>query len=140
MNRTADLLPRAVNAIVKAAGRAIAYTVIDNTPVDTGEARSNWLLSLGQPMRGTIAPYQPYPKGSKGGGSGIGESANAAGAKARANQVINARQPGQTLFIQNNVPYIGELNDGHSRQAPRLFVDVAVLTGIRSLNGAVLRI
>lgn len=140
MNRTADTLPRAVDAIVKAAGRAITFSLIDNTPVDTGEARSNWLVSLGVPMRGTIAPYTPYPKFSQANGRGISETANAQGAKQRAEGAITARQPGQTLIIQNNVDHIGELNSGTSKQAPALFVETSVMAGIRTLNGLRLNI
>lgn len=140
MNRTADRLPRAVSAIVTAVGRAVSFNVIDGTPVDTGEARSNWLPSLGVPIRGTIAPYTPYPKYSRGNGRGIGETANASAAKARVEGALKARQPGQTFIIQNNVEHIGELNRGSSTQAPGLFVELAVQAGVRTLNGAVLTI
>lgn len=140
INRTADRIPRAVDAIIKAAGRAVAHRVIDGTPVDTGEARSNWLVSLGVPIRGTIAPYTPYPKHSKALGRGTSETANAAGAKARADGAINARQPGQKLIIQNNTEHIEDLNRGSSKQAPALFVDLAIAAGINALNGAKLNI
>lgn len=136
MNRSADRLPRAVNAVKQAAGRAITVHLIDSTPVDTGEARSNWIVSLGVPIRGTIAPYVPYPKFSKGNGQGIAETANAERAKARAEGPLKAVRPGQSLVIQNNVEYIGLLNAGSSTQAPALFVEMAVAAGIRSLSGA----
>lgn len=140
INRTADRIPRAIDAIIKAAGRAVSHALIDGTPVDTGEARSNWIISLGVPIRGTIAPYTPYPKYSQANGRGLSETANAAGAKARAEGAIKARQPGQKLIIQNNVDHIEELNAGSSRQAPALFVDLAINAGITSLNGARLNI
>lgn len=140
INRTADRLPRAVSAVVTAVGRAVSYEVIDRTPVDTGEARSNWLPSLGVPIRGTIAPYTPYPKGSKGNGRGVGERANAQAAKLRVDGALKARQPGQTFIVQNNVEHIGLLNAGSSAQAPALFVELAVQAGVRTLNGAVLKL
>ncbi|MCC6425646.1 MAG: hypothetical protein IT435_02375 [Phycisphaerales bacterium] len=139
-NRTADRLPLAINVLVKGMARAITFYLIDGTPVDTGEARSNWLISLGVPLRGTIAPYTPYPKFSQANGRGRNETANANAARQRAMSAIAARQPGQTLFIQNNVEYIGELNRGTSRQAPALFVEASVLVGISTLNGLPLRI
>lgn len=140
INRTADRLPRAVAAVVTAVGKAVSYNVIDRTPVDTGEARSNWLPSLGVPIRGTIAPYTPYPKYSHGNGRGTGETANASAAKARVDGALKARQPGQTFIIQNNVDHIGELNSGSSKQAPALFVELAVQAGVRTLNGLQLTI
>lgn len=140
INRTADRVPRAVAAVVTAVGRAVSYTVIDRTPVDTGEARSNWLPSLGVPLRGTIAPYTPYPKGSKGNGRGVGETANASAAKQRIEGALKARQPGQTFIVQNNVDHIALLNAGSSQQAPALFVEMAVQEGVRTLNGAKLTI
>jgi hypothetical protein len=135
MNRRADRLPLTVNLVKKEVARAAIGAVIDGTPVDTGEARSNWIVSLGIPLRGTIAPYRAYPKFSKGAGQGRGETANAAGAKARAQGPINAAQPGQTIIIQNNVDHIRLLNAGSSQQAPALFVQEGVKAGIRTLNG-----
>lgn len=135
MNRRADRLVRGVNTLVKEVARTVTYSIIEGTPVDTGEARSNWIISLGGPIGGTIAPYTPYPKYSKGNGQGTGESANANAAKQRADGAITARQPGQILIIQNNVPYIGRLNDGYSLQAPASFVNTAIITGIATLNG-----
>lgn len=140
MNRTSDRLPRAVSAVVTAVGRAVTVNVIDGTPVDTGEARSNWIVSIGVPVRGTVAPYTPYPKFSRGNGRGIAETANAAAAKSRAEGAFRAKQPGQRLIIQNNVDHIGLLNSGTSTQAPALFVELAVQAGIRTLNGAKLNI
>jgi hypothetical protein len=136
MNRTADRLPRAVSAIVTSVGRAISYELVDRTPVDTGEARSNWLPSLGVPLRGTIAPYTPYPKGSKALGKGTSETANAQAAKQRIDGALSARAPGQTFIVQNSVEHINLLNSGSSKQAPALFVEQAVAAGIRTLNGA----
>jgi len=134
MGQTADNLPRAVDVVVKAVARAVGGRLIDDTPVDTGEARSNRLPSLGVPIRGTIAPYQEYPKGSKGAGQGRGETANAAGAKARLAGAIAARQPGQSIIIQNNVEHIQPLNAGTSAQAPAMFVQMGVAAGIKTLN------
>lgn len=135
MNRRADRLPRAVNVLVKTLCRAVATTVIEGTPVDTAEARSNWLTSLGTPLQGTIAPYSPYPKFSQANGQGRSETANLSAAVARALPVIEARLPGQTVYIQNNTDHITDLNRGTSQQAPENFVNDAVRAGIRSIAG-----
>ncbi|MGK2911230.1 MAG: hypothetical protein ACSLE1_15725 [Sphingobium sp.] len=34
--------------------------------------------------------------------------------------------PGGAMEISNSVPYIGKLNDGHSKQAPTGFIEAAV--------------
>lgn len=140
MDRSGKNLPSSVNVVVKAVGRAVGHAVVDDTPVDQGQARSNWLPSLGVPIKGTIAPYQEYPKGSRGLGQGRRETANASAAKARIDGAINARQPGQSIIIQNNLDYIRELNAGSSAQAPALFVQSAIRAGIVALNGAVIRV
>ena len=49
------------------------------TPVDTGQARNGWQLTLGD-----------------------------------------------DAVIENAVPYIGRLNDGHSKQAPKLFIEAEI--------------
>lgn len=136
ITRTGVNLPRAVNAVVIAACYAISDTVIDGTPVDTGEARSNWQVSLGAPVNSVIPAYTPYPKFSHGNGRGIAETANAAAAKAAARAVIVLRQPGQTVYLQNSVEHIQLLNAGSSQQAPAMFVELGVAAGVRSLNGA----
>lgn len=82
------------------------------TPVDTGWARSNWQIQVGSPPTGTV--------GSKGAVSD---------AKALADrEAIKSFKLGDgDVYIQNNVPYIGRLNQGgHSIQSPPFFVDTAV--------------
>ncbi len=39
---------------------------------------------------------------------------------------IAGHTAGKEIFISNNVPYIGRLNNGHSAQAPSGFVEMAV--------------
>lgn len=140
ITRSSANLPRAVDVVIKEVARSVGNTLIDETPVDTGEARSNWLPSLGVPIKGTISPYQEYPKYSRALGQGKGESANASGAKARLAGAIAARQPGQSIIIQNNVDHIGPLNAGSSSQSPALFVQKGVRAGILALNGAKIKL
>lgn len=97
----------------------VDQTVVSSTPVDTGRARGNWQVSLGFPV---VEEQDLVDK--------AGTVTIAAGAA-----VIRSRQSGQTIFISNNVPYIGRLNQGSSSQAPANFVEMAVMDGIRALNG-----
>lgn len=83
--------------------------VVLRTPVDTGRARANWLVTIGSP-----AKYSSLDT-DKGGFSTIhkGES-------------VRLGKMGETVFITNNLPYIEPLNDGHSGQADRGFIETEV--------------
>jgi hypothetical protein len=112
---------RNINNTVKATAKAVAREVITGTPVDTGKARSNWQASLGEEQDTVINPHAP---GSR---LGISETANANAAITIADSVIDARKPGEDVFIQNNVFYIGLLNNGSSQQAAAGFVQAAAV-------------
>ncbi len=87
-------------AVRRAAIRADAVA-IERTPVDTGRAQGNWIVSVGNPDT-TV-----YEEGQ----------ANAASALSQAASVIQNWKSG-TIFISNSLPYIGRLEDGYSAQAP----------------------
>lgn len=40
------------------------------------------------------------------------------------------------IYLSNSLPYIGALNDGHSKQAPADFVRLAVMDGLTTVRGA----
>lgn len=105
--------------------------VILATPVDTGRARSNWIVSLNAPV---VLPREPYAPGSK---LGLSERANAQAAIDQGVDRINASQPKQDIYISNNVHYIGKLNDeGTSAQAPAGFVQSAVAHAVAHVRKA----
>lgn len=120
---------RFTKAVAKRALRALVLA----TPVDTGNARSNWRVGVGAPTRAEIEPYAPGKK------LGIGERANAnaaiAAGLARINSVrgVSGRGLETAIYINNNTPYIGNLpngkglNDGYSKQAPPGFIEAALL-------------
>ena len=102
-------------------------TLIRGTPVDTGRARSNWIVTKGSPFgsgpdKGGIFPYAPGMK------LGITETANAAAAIAQGRKVIQSFNAAidKAIYITNNVIYIGVLDTGHSRQAPTGFTKIAI--------------
>lgn len=127
-------LPNAVNTLIKGLAEDIDRGVILETPVDVGTARSNWVVSLSTPEGNFIQAYAPGDR------LGKGERRNAFAAVIQGRGVIAARQPGQTIFIQNNAPYIGVLNNGYSRQSPALFVESAIMVAVRNLNGKELKV
>lgn len=106
--------------VVRQTAVAVSQAVISSTPVDTGRARANWVASLGAPFATPTEDTDP---------SGAGRiSVN--------NTTISARRPGQDVYISNNLPYIGRLNEGHSAQAPAGFVEKAVQTGVNAVRAA----
>lgn len=115
----------AIADIIREDARGIARTVILATPVGNpelwkqppptnyrpGTARGNWRVSIGGPDGQISFLLDPV------GGTTI------AAAEA---EIARYTLPTQSLYIQNNVPYIVPLNDGSSTQAPAGFVQAAI--------------
>lgn len=75
--------------------------LVEATPVDTGHARANWVASIGSEVMTEVS----------------------AGAQEAGLSVLAAYDISKGhAFVQNNVPYIGRLDDGSSTQAPAGFV------------------
>lgn len=110
-----------VDRNVNEAAALILATVVPATPVDTGRARSNWVVSIGTPLLVERGP--PFDK--------TGSSAISRGRAA-----IYGRNPEvpTTIYICNNLPYIQRLNEGWSAQAPAGYVQEAVQTALAYLR------
>lgn len=115
------------NKLKRKAALAVDASVVMATPVDTGRARANWQASLSAPVGAEIEAYAPGTAGSTSGENGRR-------ALEQAKTEIAASQPEQGIFLTNNLPYIGRLNEGHSAQAPSGFVQTAVLIGIEVIR------
>lgn len=113
----------------KAASSAVLRNLADRTPVDEGIAVSNWQVGLGSAPSGEIAAYSPGSKGST-------ASANRSAMLSAGLAKIASYQSGsgQAIHIVNNAKHIGELNRGHSQQAPADFIQTAVLAGRRAVQ------
>lgn len=83
------------------------------TPVDTGRARGNWIVSLG------AASYR-YQDTS------LDPSGSSSIAEGLANAAALKSDPFALVYIQNNLPYIEALEDGSSTQAPNGMVTVTI--------------
>jgi len=123
IRRRARDLPERVDRVVRETALICDRDLVLGTPVDTGRARSNWQVSVGVGETEAIPAYAEGDAGSTG-------AANAQAALAQGQAAIGSRQPGQSIFITNNLPYIGRLNDGYSAQAPAGFVQVAVQNAV----------
>ncbi len=117
-----------VDKVVRTAAFKVDQAVVTATPVDTGRARSNWIASIGAPSGDTRGPHSP---GSK---LGRGENNNAQAAITAAKAVIDSRRFNQAIFITNNLNYIGDLNNGSSKQAPKNFVRKGIQAGTQAVR------
>jgi len=113
-------IPANTTASVNRAAGLILATVIPSTPVDTGRARGNWQVNIFNPITSEIERLD------KTGGATL----------TAGRQTIATRPPGATIYISNNVNYIGRLNEGWSAQAPANFVEKAVQTAIAHIRNA----
>lgn len=128
MTRLADNVPRNANDIKKRVAKAVTRKVVPDTPVDTSQARSRWQGALNASPVDVYGPYYPGKHGSTAGPS-TEKSIQVI------EQVIDRAQPGDTIIVGNNVPYILRLNNGYSKQAPAKFIERAIHNGILSLRG-----
>jgi hypothetical protein len=122
----ADQAQRILAAVVRFAERRVRHLIVSvnteiaiRTPIDTGFARSNWLLTMGG--------FLTAPVGSK--------AAVAFGARGQSEAaILRDFRAGETqvVYSTNAVPYIQALNHGSSRQAPAgAFVQTGIRQGIR---------
>lgn len=120
-------MQRALDAAIERAVRRVALDLVyiltsppsaGGTPIDTGWARSNWLINIGRPA--------PSPVGSR---SSVQPLAPAIG------PLLGYRVRNGSVYVTNNVPYIVLLNDGSSRQAPSAFVQRGIDRAVAGASG-----
>lgn len=119
-----------VNSLIKRVAVAVLDEIVRDTPADTGAARSNWLCSIVEENTDVVPPHAP------GRHLGLSETANYAQAVHDGTAIIQTRQSGQDVIIQNNLDYMSLLNDGSSKQAPANFVESAIQAGARVVDNA----
>jgi hypothetical protein len=122
MGTLASRVPKNADRIVRKAALAIDQTVVMATPVDQGRARANWIAALDAAVETPTDDKDP---------SGAKAMSQAAGVIAQYDGDAHSE-----IHITNNLPYIGPLNDGSSRQAPAGFVQQAVKDGAGAVQGA----
>jgi len=122
----ANLAPEVSRCCIET-GITLEQYLVYTTPVDTSNALSNWQGSLDQPITSEIFPYVP-------GVMGLTKLQSAAEALEVFTQKMMEKKPGQTIFISNNAPYIRDLNNGTSKQAPAGFVENCELMARQSVK------
>lgn len=114
-------LEETAEKVVIRLGLNITANLIEDTPVDTGWARANWVPAIGASRR---SPAASQPTGAMVQTQAAQQAAGQAG-------LLSYKLPQGTVFISNNVPYINRLNDGSSTQAPTGFVQAAIRRGVQ---------
>lgn len=113
VDRLVAALEKRCARVVTRLAVALTAELQETTPVDTGWARALWIPAVGQP---DTTP-RPRPVGD-----GAAPAPAGAGLSALAGYSIGDGP----VFVSNRAPYIRRLNDGHSKQAPRGFVQAAI--------------
>jgi hypothetical protein len=99
-----EIPPQLVKTVTKKLALEVLRGVVKLTPVETGRAQGNWQMEIDN-----------VPEGE----TGIEDkSEDGAPTIARGLQALASLQPFQTVFITNNVPYIGFLENGTEKMAP----------------------
>lgn len=128
MNETEIAIEKAKKEILKAISEktnkvaiSITSSVILATPVDTGRARSNWFVGINQPITKTTDKENYDKSGSTNITEGVNKISSTKGTVDK------------TIYISNNLPYIGRLNNGHSKQIQAGFIErsVEIAKGIK---------
>ena len=129
MRRASKAVCLNADKLVKDVADGILVAVVTDTPVDTGQARSNWQVNLNSPANGTRTAFVPGKKGSTG-------LDNIIAAVEVGTNHIDQYNGGEEIHITNNLSYIGDLNDGTSKQAPPGYVQDAILEAIGKIDAA----
>ena len=96
------VVPEKANQFKRAIALQILARVVMMTPVDTGRARGNWQVSINTINIGELSRLD----------------SNGPGTIQTESEKIGDVQPGDAIWIHNNLPYIHVLEDGSSAQAP----------------------
>lgn len=117
LSKAGNTVAANADRLVRRCALATDAAVVIATPVDTGRARSNWQVELGQPASGVLESTDKSGQG----------------AISQGKEAIAKYKSGTSVNITNNLPYIERLNDGWSAQAPAGFVEKAVQIGVDAI-------
>lgn len=98
--------------------------IVFSTPVDLGRARGNWFPSINLPSNNvSLNTFD------KNGGATVAKIAG----------TVSGAKLGDTLWLSNNLDYIGKLENGSSTQAPQgmVAVNVAAVSSFYAGRGVI---
>lgn len=114
--------------VAKRVGFDLFGKIVRHTPVDTGRARASWNISVNAPNRSVVSEVKTTVQTGTKITKGLRQRSVKAAVNALQNQNLAALQmkEGDEIWISNNLPYIVELEQGHSKQAPAGMVAVSI--------------
>lgn len=101
------------------------------TPVDTGTARSRWIVSTGAPKFDTSQISRDRNTAVLRASVNYSRNQNSAKRVANAYDIRKGK-----AFIANGAHWIVPLNEGSSAQAPARFVDKVIADAVRAVNAS----
>jgi hypothetical protein len=124
---------------------AVDNDLLQVTPVDSGTAMSNWIVTVGSPADETQPAFALSPRGKTMEDNKtrlwvhavdpeVTRSANLPLAQAAAQAVLQEKQTGKAIYLTNNLPYIIKLDNGSSSQFPGGFIDRALIVAEHALE------
>lgn len=129
MNVLANRLVSGADRLTRKVALVADQVIVSETPVDTGRAKSNWIVNLDAPASDTIEAYAPGEQGTT-------EGQNIQAALDQGSTVIANYRTGSEIHITNNLSYIQPLNDGSSDQAPANFVETAIQEAVNAVQSS----
>lgn len=137
LSKYCDKQKHKIKEVRKAYAFGVYSSIVKKTPVDTGRARGNWQITVGQPAEGTTDEKRTTPK----------------------KNAVPDVQGDESIFITNNLPYITMLEfggygkyengeqktkangektvNGYSKQAPNGMVGVTLANNENIVNSAI---
>lgn len=122
-----------VKNVAGAVFKAVATEIIESTPVLTGQARRNWIPSVGEASANQIlGPGEAGETGEPLLGS----------EKDRIDETVKQYLNGSsdTLYLTNNLNYIWWLDQGSSKKAPEGMVLPSILATLQALNDKAIKL
>lgn len=116
MRKRSKALDGLANTVVIESTSAMLRELVEVTPVDTSEAVSSWEVGIGQRP---VAARDPFFSGRRGSTRG----ASSAKAIEEGLAAINAKRPGQSVYLSNAAPHIADLDRGSSTQFAGGFIN-----------------
>lgn len=133
-----------VSMVVQRAALGGGDYLASETPVDTGMARSNWIMGVDERIEAVLPPYFPYPtyRVSK----EVGEAESFSRKDEHGNldavrvQQANAAagfsaDRNSAIYITNSSPQIAVLNEGRSHQTDPGFFEKSPSIAIKAIKG-----
>lgn len=124
MNAVSERIEVAASNKVKEVVAVMVNHLAYHTPVDTSQALSNWQAAINSPNLTSVPAHVP-------GMLGYTMTASAQETVARAANIVKIKEPGQSVYISNNLDYIRRLENGGWSKQPGGMMAGAIMLGRR---------